>query len=519
MLSAYAWEVCVTGQAVVGVDIGTSSTKGVLVGLDGTIHAHVVREHAVERPYPGHVEMDARIWWEELVDITRELLAAIPEAMDVAAIGVSGMGPCLLLADSAGDPLRPAILYGVDTRATDQIARIEAELGADEVMARGHAQLSSQAIGPKLAWLAEHEPAVVEQAAYAFGANSWLAWKLTGSWLQDHHSASQWWPLYDVDRGAWHEPWVELVCPGVPLPPLAWPGDVAGSLSAPAAAATGLRAGIPVILGTIDAWSEAVSVGAQRPGDLMLMYGSTMFLIATVSSPVTSPALWGTVGAFPGTYSLAGGMATSGAITSWLRDLFGAPGYTTLLDEADAAGIGAHGLAMLPYFAGERTPIQDPDARGVVAGLTLAHNRGDLYRAALEATAFGVRHNIEAMTAAGARFDRIVAVGGGVQGGLWTQIVSDVTGLTQVIPSQTVGASLGAAYLAAAAIADVDIDTWNPPAGIRQPDPAATALYDEAYAWYRALYPATRDLAHALAERQRGAPGSETASRPGSLST
>jgi xylulokinase len=196
-------------------------------------------------------------------------------------------------------------------------------------------------------------------------------------------------------------------------------------------------------------------------------------------------------------------MATSGAITAWLRDLIGVSDYAELFALAEAAGAGAHGLLLLPYFAGERTPIQDPDARGVLAGLTLLHTRGDLFRAVLEATAFGVRHNLETMRAAGAAIERIVAVGGGAQGTLWTQIVSDVTGLEQVIPTQTIGASLGAAFLAAGTLGDVSIEAWNPPATIRRPRPEVRATYDSAYALYRELDRATRPIAHELAARQQ----------------
>jgi xylulokinase len=492
----------VDNRVVFGVDIGTSSSKGVLVSLDGSIVAQATREHEVARPYPGHVEMDAATWWSELVGIAQELVAGVGDR-EIVAVGVSGMGPCVLVTGDDGLPLRPAILYGVDSRATAQIAALEQELGADAILARGHAALSSQAVGPKLRWLAEHEPDVIARASRLFGPSSWLAFRLTGRYVLDHHSASQCWPLYDAEEGAWFEPWAEAIAPWLDLPPLAWPGDVAGMLSDAAAAATGLPAGVPVIVGTIDAWSEAVSVGAQRVGDLMLMYGTTMFLVATLDQPISSPTLWGTVGAWPGTSCLAGGMATSGAITAWLRELLGVSDYGDLLALAEAAGPGANGLLMLPYFAGERTPIQDPDARGMIAGLTLSHTRGDLVRAALEATAFGVRHNVETMVEAGARIERIVAVGGGAQSALWTQVVSDVTGLTQVIPTQTIGASLGAAYFAARTVADVSIDDWNPPLTVRHPDPDTRRDYDDAYATYLELYPATRSIAHRLAARQR----------------
>jgi xylulokinase len=306
--------------------------------------------------------------------------------------------------------------------------------------------------------------------------------------------------MFDVHALDWYRPGVAAVAPELELPRLGWAGEVAGPGSV---AVAGIPAGTPVILGTIDAWSEAVSADAQNPGDLMLMYGSTMFLIATVDRPLAVPSMWGTVGALPGTRNLAGGWATSGALTGWLRDLVGGVPYETLLAEAEASGPGANGLLMLPYFAGERTPLMDPDARGIVAGLTLDHTRGDLYRAALEATALGVRHNVEVMRAAGARIDRVVAVGGGTRGGLWTRIVSDVTGLPQVVPTVTIGASYGAAYLAAAAVGEADIAAWNPPQETVVPTPSPA--YDELYGLYRDLYPATRPVAHALARRQREA--------------
>ncbi|MGI3223716.1 FGGY-family carbohydrate kinase [Streptomyces sp. GTA36] len=491
-------------MTVIGVDIGTSSSKGVLVDEGGTVLATAVRPHTVDRPHPGHVEMDARVWWDELASITRELLKSAPNGTSVTAVGVSGMGPCVALTDGTDTPLRPAILYGVDTRATEQIARLDDELGRDAVLRRCGSLLSTQAVGPKIAWLAEHEPDVVARARRLHMPSSYLVVRLTGTYVLDHHSASQAVPLYDSVAQEWYEPWTRHIAPWLELPRLLWPGDIAGQVTAEAADATGLPAGIPVIAGTIDAWSEALSVGAQHTGDLMLMYGSTMFLINTLSERLLVPQLWSTVGALPGTRSLAGGMATSGMITDWLRELFGTPEHSELLAGAEASGPGARGLLMLPYFAGERTPVADPHARGVIAGLTVEHTRGDLYRAALEATAFGVRHNVEAMRAAGADIRRVVAVGGGTRGGLWTRIVSSVTGLEQEIRTVTLGASYGAAFLAASAVGGPLIDEWNPVRERVAPDLQLRSDYDELYALYLRLYPATRDISHELAARQRG---------------
>ncbi|WP_448256511.1 FGGY-family carbohydrate kinase [Microbacterium aurum] len=490
-----------------GVDIGTSSTKGVLVDVDGVILASATRAHVVQRPHAGWVEMDARVWWDEFASIARSLQAEVPDA-EILAVGVSGMGPCVLLADEDDAPVRPAILYGVDTRAIAQADRMTTQIGEDEVVRIGGSRLTSQAGGPKIVWIAEEEPAAYDRARRLYMPASWLARNLTGAYVLDHQSASQMSPLYDVEAEEWDAALWARYAPGIETPALRWAGEIAGEVTAEAAATTGIPAGTPVIAGTIDAWTEAVSVGAHEVGDLMLMYGTTMFLIATGENTLRTPSMWTTVGAFPGTRNLAGGLATSGALTSWLKELTGAD-YPDLLAEAADAGPGANGLVMLPYFAGERTPILDPDARGVIAGLTLSHTRGHLYRAALEATAMGVRHNVETMRAAGADIRRIVAVGGGTQGDLWLQIVSDVTGLVQEVPATTIGASYGAAFLAAAALAarggdrDVHITDWNPIARTVTPDPELAARYDAQFADYLALYEGTKTIAHELAARQK----------------
>ncbi|RNI20290.1 FGGY-family carbohydrate kinase [Flexivirga caeni] len=487
-------------RVYLGVDVGTSSSKGVLVDPTGAVVAQATREHRVSRPAPGQVEMSGDVWWDEFCSLAMELTTR-PD-MEVVAVGVSGMGPCVLLVDADDRPVRPAILYGVDTRSQEQQDQCTARYGADQILRRCGSAMSSQAAGPKIAWVAQHEPDRYARAKRLFMPASWLSHKLTGSYVLDHHSASQCTPMYDVQAHEWLQPWAAQLAPGIELPALRWSDKTAGSITAAAAAETGLPQGIPVTVGTIDAWSEAISVNAHSEGDLMLMYGTTMFLINTVRNPVRVPSLWGPVGAFRDTYSLAGGMATSGAITAWLQDLCGGTDYAILTAEAEQTPAGADGLLMLPYFAGERTPIMDPSARGVLAGLTLSHGRGHLYRAALEATAFGVRHNIETMIDAGASVRRVVAVGGGVSGQLWPQIVTDVTGVEQVIPERTIGASYGAAYLAARQVDDVAIAGWNPPQRVCRPQPSLTQLYDDRYRMYRQLYTSTRDLVHELAAAQ-----------------
>ena len=490
---------------LLGIDIGTSSSKGVLVTPHGEILARASRAHSTSHPHPGWVEHDAEtVWWEDFLVLTRELLAAA-DGRPLAGLAVSGIGPVLLPAGADGRPLRPAILYGVDTRAHREIEELTAELGAESIVERAGTALSSQAVGPKWRWLARHEPAVYERTRMFLMASSYLVYRLTGEYVLDHHSASQCDPMYDLRAGEWAADWAEITAPGIQVPRLVWPTEVAGTVTTAAAAETGLPQGLPITGGTVDAWAEAASVGVRDPGDTMVMYGTTMFLIQVLADPHPHPGLWTTCGAFPGPYSLAAGMATSGAITDWLRKLAGGD-FAGLVRQAADVPAGSRGLLLLPYFAGERTPLFDPDARGVIAGLTTSHGLGELYRAALEGIAYGVRHNLEAMRSAGGKAGRLVAVGGGTQGGLWTQIVSDVTGTEQQVPAETIGAAFGDALFAAVATGtDPDVEAWNPVATTVRPDPARGAVYGEFYRRYRDLYPSTVDIAHFLAAQQKAA--------------
>ena len=490
-------------MSVIGVDIGTSSTKGVLAGGDGRILASATVPNRTSRPVPGWVEHDAEaVWWRGFLAVVQQLQAAAgSEREEVQAICVSGIGPCLLAADAQGAPLRNAILYGVDTRAGAEIEELNRELGADRILERCGSPLTSQAVGPKLLWLRRHEPEVWARTRTLLMASSFVVYRLTGEYTLDHHSASQCTPMYDLAAQAWITDWSESIAPGLSLPRLAWPGEVVGRVGADGAAQSGLPRGIPVLAGTIDAWAEALSVGVTAPGDCMVMYGTSMFMINMALAARPHPKLWLTNGIVPGELTLAAGMVTFGAITEWFSELVGVP-LDILSREAAEIPAGAAGLVALPYFAGERTPIFDADARGVLCGLTLGHGRAHLFRALLEAGAYGVRHNLEAMQAAGADPARLVAVGGAAQGPLWRQVVSDVTGRRQEIPEVLIGAAYGDALLAARAAGAADPGAlWSRIEGavIPSPDQRIHATYDDLYQLYRDLYPATSGPVHHLA--------------------
>ncbi|MBS1676502.1 MAG: FGGY-family carbohydrate kinase [Actinobacteria bacterium] len=486
---------------LLGLDIGTGSSKAVLAEPSGTVVAVARQPHRTSYPRPGWAEHDVEaVWWSDFKALCARLVTESRRSR-IAAICVSGIGPCLAPCDAELRALRPAILYGVDSRASVEIEEIERRLGREEIFRRGGSVLSSQALGPKLLWLREHEPEVWARCAGWYMASSYVVARLTGEYVLDHHSASQCDPFYDLQARGWAEDWAAELIPGVPLPRLVWPTDVVGEVGAEAAAECGLAVGTPVLGGTVDALAEAFSVGVRRPGDAMLMYGSTTFFIAVADAPVTDPGLWATEGVEPAVRCLAAGTATAGSLIDWVADLTGEP-VAELLAAAATVPAAADGLLMLPYLAGERTPIFDPDARGVLAGLTLSHGRGHLARAAIEAIAFGIRHLFEEVRAADARVDRLVAVGGGLADRLWPQIVSDVTGLSQLVPKEAVGAAYGDALLAAIGVGLVDSAAdWAEIDDRIDPRPASRDLYDDRYALFRELYVNTAAVNRRLSGR------------------
>lgn len=504
---------------LLGIDIGTGSTKGVLCRPDGEVVATATRPHTMDLPRPGWAEVDAEgVWWDDVVGVCRELLAGRDPAT-VAGVCVSGVGPCLLLCDDDLRPVRPAILYGIDTRASEEIVELTARLGQDALVQRCGKALSSQAVGPKMLWVQRHEPQSWDRAAGWYNSSSFVVARLTGEYVLDHHTASQCDPLYDLREGTWAHDWAAEVCPDVPLPRLAWPSEVVGTITAAAADLTGLAPGTPVSAGTVDAWAEAFSAGVRQPGDLMLMYGSTMFFVQVLLEQRTHPLLWTTAGVEPGSRTLAAGMSTSGSLTAWVSELTGGVPFADLVTEASDVPPGSDGLLVLPYFSGERTPVFDPRARGVIAGLSLRHRRAHLFRAVYEGIAFGIRQILEFLEEGAEPPRRLIAVGGGTQGGLWTQVVSDVCGREQDVPAQTIGACYGDALLAAIGTGLVDPGTdWARVARTVRPDPRARDVYDELYASYTELYPATRDVVHRLADLQQRAwseDGSSSSDRAG----
>jgi len=502
---------------LLGIDIGTYGSKAVIVTESGRIVARAGREHELSIPASGRAEHDAQaVWWADLVALTKELLSVSGVApQEISGIGTSAIAPCVLPVAADGRPLRPAILYGIDTRATTEVEELTATLGDSWLQQHCGSDLSSQSAGPKILWLQHNEPEVWKRTWKVMSSTTYLVYRLTGNVVLDNYTAAFYAPLFDIHTLKWSEKALGAICPAEKLPETGWTTEIAGQVTADAARETGLAEGTPVVTGTADAASEAVSAGVWNPGSTMLMYGSSLFIISVAEKLSPGGVFWPAPYLFPGTYALAGGMSTTGSVTQWYRRNFApaaadqAAMYQELSRRAAAVPAGSEGIIVLPYFSGERTPINDPAARGVVAGLSLHHSDAHFYRAILEGVAYGIRHNLEAMKNIGADTRTLAAVGGGTKNAVWMQIVCDVLGLPQLV-HDTPGAAFGDAALAALAVGAVSdrdkLAGWIDTGSELTPDPANGRIYHRLYPQFRALYEASKQSVHALArEQQRSA--------------
>lgn len=508
---------------LLGVDIGSYSSKGVLVDRNGVIVAGHTIAHAMDMPQPGFFEHDAdRIWWREFVDIVSALLDESGiDPRHILGIGTSAIGSCVLPIDASGKPLRPAILYGIDTRASREIEQLEQLLGKEEIFRRSGSNLSSQASGPKILWIRNHEPEVYEKARWFLTSQAYLVYKLTGMATIDVYTASSYTPLFDPYRREWNEDFARAIVPVERLPKAFWSCEVVGTVSAEAARVTGLAEGTAVITGTTDAAAEALTAGVVEPGDMMVMFGSSIFFIMKSTKLLRTHHFWCSNFLEPGAYAFSGGMSTAGSLTTWFRDQFaraelereregGGNAYALLAEEAAASPPGANDCVALPYFEGERTPLHDPGARGMIFGLRLGHSRGDVYRALLEGVGFGIRHNLEMMSRESVEPQRLLAVGGGSRNALWMQMVCDIVGRELAVPEQQIGASYGDAFMAAVGAGLFpDLSTirgWVTRYRVFRPDTQTHERYVRYYRIFRGLYESTKELMHELADSQTEGP-------------
>ncbi len=509
-------------QYLLGVDIGTYSSKGVLVDAHtGEIISSHIIEHNISILEPGWAEHDADcVWWHEFVEICQQLLSKTkinPE--EIRAVGTSGLGACVLPVDDAGKPLRQAILYGIDTRAIAEMAELEYFFGKEKIYKISLMRLSTQSIGPKILWIKNHEPRIFNQTKYFLTSEAYLVYKLTDNITLDYLTAADYAPMFDVQKHTWNAETTQYITPLEKLPKISWSCDIGGTVTRQAARQTGLLEGTPVIVGTTDSASEALSAGVSNNGDLMMMFGSSFYFILKTEKITPTELIWSSAWLEEGAFTLQGGTSTSGSLTRWFRDNLapmevsaqkagGENAYTSLANLLEQSPLGANGLIALPYFEGERTPVHDPQARGILFGLTLSNSRADIYRALLEGIGFGIRHILDKMRQADVFPTRMVGTGGGTQNLGWMQIISDIANIEMVIPEKQIGACYGDAFMAGVGVGLFknlnEITQWVKYKYQIMPNPEAHKKYEPLYRIYRGLYEQTKGLMHDLSLYNRG---------------
>ncbi len=496
-----------TSDVLVGIDIGTSSTKTVITRPDGTLLGAAAREYAVETPHPGWAEQDPETWVDAALDTMRRALAAANISADhVQAIGLSGQMHGTVCLDARGRALRPAIIWA-DQRSAAQVAEVEARIGREQLAAWTANPLATGFMLATWLWLREHEPDVAAATAHLLLPKDYVRYRLTGEIGAEPSDASST-LLFDTANRCWSAPLLDaLALDARVLPPVAVSSAIAGVLLPEIAAATGLRASTPVIYGGSDQAMQAVGHGVVAPGVLSSTIGTGGQLFAPIGRPAYDPQarLHCFCHVLPDMWHLESAILAAGLSLKWLRDNV-IPGltYQDLADVAATIPPGAEGLFFQPYLAGERTPHMDPHARGSFVGLTLRHGRAHMARAVMEGVVFGMRQGLSLMLDLGVTPERIIASGGATQHPLWLQLEADMFNRPLYQTTTVEAAAVGAALLAGvgvgvyADVADAVAQAVRYADAVVTPDPENAARYALLADIFSALYPALAPTYHAL---------------------
>lgn len=496
-----------SGSCVLGVDVGTTGLKAVALQRDRGIVVQAARSHELLSPRPGWAEEEPEQWWTTTIEAIRELLRHIP-ASEIAAIGVSGMVPAMVLLDNEGRPLRNSIQQN-DARSSAEIEELRAGVDEGEFFAITGGVPNQQNIDPRWRWLVRHEPAVVARTAHLCGSYDYIVYRLTGQFsLEENWAAES--GLYDVRAHRWQMPYIERagIAPAI-LPPVRKPTEMVGSITEEAAALTGLRAGTPVVAGSADHVAAALASGLTQGGDTLLKFGGAGDILYCDEHSKPDPHFYFDYHDILGLTLISGCMASSGSLVKWFaRELAGGASLAALDGEAEAIPAGAGGIVALPYFLGEKTPIFDPLARGVFAGLMLHHTRAHLYRAVLESACYGFAHHLALLREAGRPIRRVLAADGGSRSALWMQITASVIDQPVQVVGGEATSALGAAYVAAmgAGLFEdwLDIERFIVQGPLYRPRPADAGLYREGFTLYRDLYSRLQTLLPQLGSLDAG---------------
>lgn len=500
-------------KAILTYDLGTTGLKTALFDpADGRLLALAEREIPVHRPSPTWAEQRSEHWWEAVLSTTHAVLAAAPAGYQVAGIGLSSQRETVVPVDEAGEPLGPAVLW-MDRRALAEAGDLALLLGAAEIHQVTGMVAEPTFTAPKLLWLKDNQRDVYRQARWFLCPKDFLGMRLTGAPFLDPSMASRT-ALYDTRRRAWWPAALEALDLSperlAPVVPSAAPG---GYLSEAAASALGLPAGIPVAAGGGDRCCEAL--GAAVGGGRVMESTGTATNLSAVAERLGDRLPEGilvTAHVVDG-WLLEQGISTGGSVLKWLRDSVTGLPYAELDRLAASSRPGAGGLLLLPFFLGARATRWHPEARGVLFGLTLGHEKGDLARAVMEGVACEVRACLDVLAREGIPASELVSLGGGAASPLWRQIKADVTGRPVAALQTTHAASFGAMLLGAAAAGLIS----DPLAAARrmtlvaaQAEPRHPAFYSQLYNLYNQLYRSVEGLYGELAALAESAPDHES---------
>jgi xylulokinase len=499
-----------------GLDLGTSSLKAVLIDEDGQVIGHGVAEYPLYTPLPGHAEQNPEDWWRAAGEATRQALAEAGGRRQVVAVGLAGQMHGTIQLGEHNELLGPAVIW-LDQRSGRQVAEITRLFSAERLIALTGSPLATGFMAATARWFQQEQPEAWRQVRRLLLPKDYLRWRLTGAFASEPSDGSGS-LLLDVHARDWSDEILELL--GVErahLPAIQPSNSIAGQLNLTAARHLNLPAGLPVVTGAADTAAGLLGSGAAGPGDLLLNLSTGgQLVLPTYNVEVDRK---GRVHTFcsalepgpgrAGWYRLGATLSAGGSLR-WLRDnvfdLKGADAYDCMVSWAEQAPPGASGLIFLPYLSGERTPLIDPQARGVFLGLTLAHGRAELVRAVLEGVALSCYEAYLVLVEAGGQPERLILAGGGARSRLWRQIVADVFALPVVKLEKSGQSAAGAALLAGEGSghfqAEQKAGEWTRFGKPLEPDLSRHALYLELGELFRRAYQANREDFHRLSAWQ-----------------
>ena len=495
---------------LLGIDIGTSACKVAVFDREGHVVAAATGDYPVYYPKEGWAEQNPEEWWTAVCHAIGKTLDSGKICPDqIAGVGIDGQSWSAIAIDKEGHVLTNTPIW-MDTRAQSICDRLNNEIGADEIFALAGNSLQPSYTTAKILWYQENLPDVYKKIDKILQSNSYIAYKLTGAVTQD---VSQGYGLhcFDMRNGCWNEEMSRKL--GIPmdfLPDIVPCDQVVGTVTKKASQECGLAEGTPVVAGGLDAACGTLGAGVIHPGETQEQGGQAGGMSICMDTYKADPRLILGYHVVPGQWLLQGGTTGGGGVMRWFEREFagyeremqkqnGKSSLVQLNEIAEEVAPGSEGVVFLPYMAGERSPIWNPDAKGVFYGLDFSKTKGHMVRACMEGVAFSLRHNLEVAEEAGAEAEVLRAMGGSANSLLWTQIKSDITGKPIVVPSSDTATTLGAAILAGVGVGfykdyEEAVSLTVKTTREHHPNPENREVYDQNYQTYLKVYESLKNL-------------------------